>query len=82
MIQAGILILSAGAIWLLSCRPPSRWGWVAGLASQPLWLWETWHAEQWGMFANAAIFTAIYARGLRNHWSIDHDGRTTEPPAA
>ena len=31
------------------------------------------HAAQWGMFANALVFTAIYARGLVNHWSPTHD---------
>lgn len=66
--QTALLLLSALAIWLLSNKPPSAWGWVAGLASQPFWLWETAHAAQWGMFANAIVFTGIYARGLRNHW--------------
>jgi hypothetical protein len=66
--QSAILILSAAALWLLSCKSPNRWGWLVGLASQPFWLYETWQAAQWGMFANSLVFTAIYARGLRNHW--------------
>ncbi len=70
--QSFILILSAVGIWLLSCKTPSRWGWAVGLAAQPFWLWETWHAAQWGMFANALVFTGIYANGLRNHWSPSH----------
>ena len=70
--QTAILILSAVALWLLSCTPPSRWGWAVGLASQPFWLTETWHAEQWGMFANALVFTAIYLRGMVNHWTPAH----------
>ena len=69
--QAAILILSALALWLLSSKPPSRWGWIVGLASQPFWIWETAHAEQWGMLANALVFTAIYARGAINAW-FDH----------
>jgi hypothetical protein len=67
--QSAILILSAAGIWLLSCRDAGRWGWIVGLSAQPFWLWETLRAEQWGMFANALVFTAIYARGLVNHWS-------------
>lgn len=66
--QSAILALSAIGIWLLSCRDAGRWGWVVGLAAQPFWLWETLRAEQWGMFANAIVFTAIYFRGLINHW--------------
>jgi hypothetical protein len=67
--QSAILILSAIGIWLLSCRGAGRAGWAVGLCAQPFWLWETWHAAQWGMFANALVFTAIYLRGLVNHWS-------------
>lgn len=66
--QSAILVLSAVGIWLLSCRGAGRAGWIVGLAAQPFWLWETFNAAQWGMFANALVFTAIYARGLVNHW--------------
>jgi hypothetical protein len=69
IVQVAILVFSALAIWLLSGRRPSRWGWVAGLTAQPFWLYATWSASQWGMFANAVIFTVIYVRGLRNHWT-------------
>jgi len=69
IVQSAILVLSAVGIWLLSCRGAGRWGWIVGLAAQPFWLWETLHAAQWGMFANALVFTAIYTRGLINHWS-------------
>lgn len=67
--QFAILTLSAVAIWLLSCRDAGRWGWIVGLAAQPFWLYETFNAAQWGMFANAIVFTGIYARGLFNHWA-------------
>lgn len=69
--QTAILILSAVAIWLLSCKEAGRWGWIVGLAAQPFWLYETFHAAQWGMFANSIAVTGIYARGLRNHWRTD-----------
>lgn len=70
--QTAIFSLSAVGIWLLSCRDAGRWGWVVGLAAQPFWLWETYTAAQWGMFANAIVFTVIYARGLVNHWRPTH----------
>lgn len=69
--QSAILIFSAVGIWLLSCRDAGRWGWIVGLGAQPFWLWETFHAAQWGMFANAMVFTAIYARGMLNHWGTE-----------
>lgn len=69
MIQAAILILSAAAMWLVSGRSRhGRLGWALGLASQPFWLWETWHAAQWGMFLLAVFYTGTWARGLINHW--------------
>jgi hypothetical protein len=67
--QAAILILSAAAMWLVSGRSRHAClGWALGLASQPLWLWETWQAAQWGMFALAVFYTGAWARGLANHW--------------
>ena len=69
--QGFILIFSAASIWLLSCRNAGRAGWMVGLCAQPFWLVETWHAAQWGMFANALAFTTIYLRGLINHWHGD-----------
>lgn len=66
--QLAIFVLSAASIGLLSNKTPSRWGWVVGLASSPFWLYETYQAAQWGMFANALAFAGIYARGLVNHW--------------
>ena len=72
--QSAILILSAISIWLLSCRGAGRWGWIVGLCAQPFWLYETLIAGQWGMFANALVFTAIYVRGLANHWRPHHEG--------
>lgn len=71
MTQFALLILSAAAIWLISGRGPwVRWGWACGLASQPLWLWETWHAEQWGMVALSVFYTWSWGRGLANHWVV------------
>lgn len=68
MIQAAILILSAAAMWLVSGRSRhARLGWALGLASQPFWLWETWQAEQFGMFLLSLYYTAMWSRGLLNY---------------
>lgn len=67
--QAAILILSAAAMWLVSGRGRhERLGWAIGLASQPFWLWATWEAGQWGMFALSVFYTWTWARGFWNHW--------------
>lgn len=70
MIQAVILILSAAAMWLVSGRSRhARLGWAIGLASQPFWLYATWEADQWGMFALSIYYSWIWYRGMRNHWA-------------
>lgn len=68
MIQGAILILSAAAMWLVSGRSRhARLGWALGLASQPFWLYATFEADQWGMFALAVFYTFAWANGLWNH---------------
>lgn len=68
MIQAIILILSGLAIWLVSHRSPSvrRWGYIAGLAGQPFWLFTTWQHEQWGLVALSIWYTWAWSRGVLN----------------
>lgn len=67
--QSAILILSAAAMWLVSGHGRhARYGWALGLASQPFWVYATFTAEQWGMFALSIFYTATWWRGLRNHW--------------
>ena len=36
-----------------------------GLASQPFWFWSAYHAQQWGIFFVAIIYTGCWACGLR-----------------
>jgi hypothetical protein len=70
MIQATILVLSGLAIWLVGHRSASvrRWGYVAGLAGQPFWLWTTWNAGQWGLLVLSIWYTWAWTRGVINFW--------------
>jgi len=63
--QLAILALGATAIWMANSPNdgPRRCASLFGLAGQPLWLAETFRAEQWGMFALAIAFTVAWARG-------------------
>ena len=63
--QLAILALGATAIWMANSPNdgPRRWASLFGLAAQPLWLVETFRAEQWGMFVLAVAFTVAWARG-------------------
>lgn len=64
MIQTTILILSGFAFWLSTSQTPNRWGFLLGVLAQPLWIYETWQASQWGMLALSICFLLGYARGL------------------
>jgi hypothetical protein len=70
MIQGLIVVLSALAVWLVNQprQDLARWGPVVGLASQPAWLYATWQAEQWGMFALSLFYGYAWGVGIHNQW--------------
>lgn len=67
--QICIIIFGASAIWLVSRRERwSRWGYIAGLLSQPFWFWTTIKHEQWGVLALAVWYTYSWMQGVYNYW--------------
>lgn len=34
----------------------------------PFWLWATFHAEQWGIFAVSLWYTYAWCQGIYNYW--------------
>ena len=65
--QVAITILGSASVWLLATKR-YRWGFAAGLLSEPFWLWTALAHRQWGIVLLVLIFTAGYANGLRTHW--------------
>ena len=76
MCQVMILILSLTSIILLTSKSESvkRWGSVAGLCSQPFWLYATWNADQGGMFLLSITYTILWVRAIRNGFSNQQKG--------
>lgn len=70
--QVGITIFGCSAIWLVGRRDQKlrRWGYVAGLCSQPFWFYTTIAAEQWGIVALSIWYTYAWASGLYNNWRV------------
>ena len=69
--QWAVAILGGLAIWLISDdRDPDRlkWGWTAGLISQPFWLYATWKSGQWGMFALSVWYLYAWGKGAKRWW--------------
>lgn len=81
MLQATIFVSSALAIWLLASPSADsrRLGCVIGMAGQPVWLYVTANAEQWGIFALALWYLLAYARGWYQHRPADWDA-PPQPP--
>lgn len=65
--QMWIVASAAIAITLIATTPPRSWpnraGCCIGLLGQPVWLFETMKADQFGMFAVSLWFTGVYLFG-------------------
>ena len=66
--QVFIVLLGGAAILMTACDGPLRaWGFLLGLASQPLWLVATWQARQWGMFFLSLWYCLGWGLGVWRH---------------
>lgn len=68
--QAWIVIFGVSAVWLSMSpvKETARWGCICGLISQPAWFYETYSAEQWGIFALCFLYLLSWLRGVKTHW--------------
>ena len=67
-IQVGIVICSGASALLLSRNDGSRrWGFLASIVGQPLWLYTSITHKQWGIALLALYFAACGFRGLWTH---------------
>jgi hypothetical protein len=68
IVQTLLAVLSALAIYLVGRKDRfQKWGYVAGLASMPFWLYSTYTGELWGMFALSLFYTFAWGQGCWNH---------------
>jgi hypothetical protein len=70
VVQTLIAVLGVGAVWLSQDRRTSRrkYACIVGLLGQPLWLYATWKAGQWGIFVLSIIYTFAWLKGFQNYW--------------
>ena len=90
--QVGIIFFGALSVYLVGRRDKwQRWGYIAGLCSQPFWFVSSWKAAQWGIFAVSVWYTFSWLNGVWNYWiktevqhvqqsgaCIDGEGRGSE----
>lgn len=60
--QLGLTILGGGAIILVALD--NKWGFVAGLASQPFWFITSALNRQWGVFFLSIIYASSWIFGI------------------
>ena len=41
---------------------------ILGLIGQPFWFYETYKAEQWGIFVMCFLYTWMWGLGFYNNW--------------
>ena len=65
-VQLPLAVLSLAAVALSQSASARRrtLAPVFGLAAQPLWLWSTVEAGQWGMVLLTAAYIAVWTRSL------------------
>lgn len=70
IIQTLIAVLGIAAVWFSQDRRAERrkYACIFGLLGQPLWLYTTWTAEQWGIFALSLVYTVAWFKGLQIYW--------------
>lgn len=77
IIQILIFTSACTAIALISRKEHwSRWGYIIGIIGQPLWLYDSYGNNQWGIFVVSIWFLISYAQGIKNYW-IRPDKRIT-----
>lgn len=70
--QIAVVVGTGGTYALFAFREPRirRWGYVAGLAAEPFWLYTSWMAGQWGVVIVTFVTAAALVIGLRNNWRV------------
>lgn len=67
--QVFIFIFGVSAIYLVGRTDELRkWGFVAGIISQPFWYYTAFTNEQWGIFIMSIFYSYSWINGFRNNF--------------
>lgn len=75
LVQPVLPVLVATTLFLIAKR--NRWGFVVGLATQPVWILTYWLHRQWGGLLTVAISTSAFVVGVRE-WRRPHYARCAD----
>jgi len=67
--QVGVVTFGCAAIWFVSRKERwSRWGYILGLFSQPVWFYTFGKHKQWGMLLLSVWYLYSWSQGVWNYW--------------
>lgn len=68
--QIIIAVCGMASVWLSQDAEHDRrkLACIFGIAAQPFWMYATWKAEQWGIFALSFVYAAGWIRGINTYW--------------
>ncbi|MGO9370838.1 MAG: hypothetical protein ACLQBD_01920 [Syntrophobacteraceae bacterium] len=67
--QGWMVLFGCAAIWLLGRREQWRkWGYIAGLLSEPAWFFSGFYHHQWGLILVTCWYTYCLTQGAWNFW--------------
>lgn len=68
--QIVIAVCGVASVWLSQSPAVSsrRWAPIIGLCAQPAWVYASWKAEQYGIFALSFVYAVGWARGVNTYW--------------
>jgi hypothetical protein len=70
--QLWLLVTSMAAVWCVARADRwHRWGFVAGLASEPSYLYTSWVSGQWGIFLLTLWWTWYWGVGAWRRFGKD-----------
>lgn len=71
MVQIAIALTGLAAIYLTQqTKHPTltKYACILGLIGQPFWFYETFQAQQWGIFVLCFGYTYAWCLGFYNNW--------------
>ena len=76
VIQSFIALTGACAAFLSQCHAYNlrKWACIIALAGEPLWLYTTFQAQQWGIFAVCFLYAFAWMKGFYTYW-IKHESQ-------
>lgn len=75
ILQTVLFVQGLLAIFLVGVKRQKlrRWGFVFGLANEPLWMYSSWTHGLYGVLGLSVVSAVVWIIGLKRNWSLVPD---------